>query len=160
MIIELVRDIENSYCTLGRMIFAGRTLFTIERPWVADERSAGGQKGVSRVPFGHYRLERHNTDAFPKVWALVNPLLDVYHWPWEVPNGRELVSRTACLIHAANWSHELRGCIAPGKQRVKDQQGRWMVTQSRNAINELRTVVGNSIDLSLVIHDNIGGNQQ
>lgn len=157
MIIELVRDLSTHYCTLGRLMFAGRTLFTIERPWVPDPRSRGGQKGVSCVPVGDYRLNRHNTDAFPKVWALVNPMLDVYHQPWEVPPGKELISRTACLIHAANWAHELRGCIAPGKQLLKDPQGRWMVTRSRDAVNELRTVIGNLVDLKLTIIENGGG---
>lgn len=156
MIIELIRDQATDYCTLGRMQFAGRTLFTIERPWIPDVRSRGGTKGISCVPAGEYRLDRHNTDAHPKVWALVNPMLDVYHQPYDVPPGRELISRTACLIHPANWAHELRGCVAPGKQRQKDGQGRWMVTQSRDAVNELRTVVGNLVDLRLLVTYNGG----
>jgi hypothetical protein len=156
MQLELVRDMALHYCTLGRLMFAGRTLFTIERPWVPDSRSRGGQKGVSCVPVGEYRLERHNSDAHPKVWALVNPMLDVYHLPQDVPAGQELVSRTACLIHAANWAYELRGCVAPGKARLKDQAARWMVTRSRDAINELRTVIGNSFDLHLTILENTG----
>lgn len=157
MLIELVRDMALPYCTLGRLMFNGRTLFTIERPWVPDPRSKGGTKGVSCVPVGDYRLDRHNSDAHPKVWALVNPMLDVYHWPQDVPADKELVSRTVCLIHAANWSSELRGCIAPGKTRIKDQTGRWMVTRSRDAVNELRTVIGNNFDVHLNIIENNGG---
>lgn len=156
MIVELIRDMETAYCTLGRLMFAGHTVFTIERPWVPAQYSKGGQKGVSCVPFGQYRLDRHNSDAFPKVWALVNPALDVYHLPQDVPPGRELLSRTACLIHAANWSYELRGCIAPGKARQKDPAGRWMVTRSRDALNELRTVIGNQFDVRLNVTYNVG----
>jgi hypothetical protein len=155
--LELVRDIETPYCTLGRLHFAGRSLFTIERAWVPDPRSKGGTKGISCVPLGDYRLDRHNSDAHPKVWALVNPLLDVYHWPDDVPPSKELVSRTACLIHAANWAHELRGCIAPGKTRIKDARGRWMVTNSREAINDLRTVIGTRYEVSLTIVPNTNG---
>jgi hypothetical protein len=58
------------------------------------------------------------------------------------------------LIHAANYSHELRGCIAPGKSRLapaRNPSGEWMVTESRAAMNELRMAINGSFDLQLEI---------
>lgn len=155
MIIELIRDQSLPTCTLGRLLISGRTFYTMERPWVPDPDGKSGRKGVSCVAEGTYRLNRHDTEAYPKVWALVNPLLDVYHMPWEVPKGKELIARTAVLIHAANWAHELRGCIAPGKSKTRDGQGRWMVTRSRDAMNEIRTLIGSRLEVSLSISYNV-----
>lgn len=150
MILELSRDFSDATCTLGWLTVAGRKFTTIERPWVPDPAYPAGLKGQSCVPRGEYRLERHDSDAFPRCWALVAPPLGVYHWPWEVPVQQRAWARTAVLIHAANWASELRGCIAPGKDRVKDRNG-WMVVRSRDALNEVRTLTGSAIDLRLVI---------
>ncbi|CAB4165409.1 hypothetical protein UFOVP820_44 [uncultured Caudovirales phage] len=151
MILELIRDTSLPYCTLGRLIVAGKTFFTIERPWIPDPRSPGGTKGVSCIPTGEYRLERHSGEAFQKVWAMVNAANGVYHLPADVPAGLRSSARTACLIHPANWAHELRGCIAPGKTRAMDSTRHWMVTRSRDAVNEIRTLIGTSLDLKLTI---------
>jgi hypothetical protein len=103
------------------------------------------------VPPGEYRLVPHTGDHQKDVWALVNTEFGIYHWPWEVPRGKEAVSRATILIHPANWAAELRGCIAPGLHRAKQQNGRWFVSRSRDAINEMRTLIGKRVDLSLTI---------
>lgn len=93
--------------TYGVLTLAGQSWQTIERPWVNNT------KGVSCVPVGTYRLEKHDSEAHPATWALVNPDLGVIHYPSaSLPNAR-----TACLIHPANLAMELRGCIAPGLTR-------------------------------------------
>lgn len=150
MNIELIRDMDTGYCTLGRIIVGGKTFFTIERPWV-EGTGKGGRKGASCVAPGVYRLTRHDSEMYPKTWALVNPSLDVYHYPWDVPRGHEANTRTAVLLHAANWAYELRGCIAPGKSRMKDSNGRWMITRSRDAMNEIRTLIGPRLEVTLTI---------
>jgi hypothetical protein len=122
-------------CTLGLLTVADLTLCTIERPWVAGP-GKGGTKGVSCVPPGTYRLVRHDTEAHPETWALVNEALDVVHLPGDSPSPH---ARTAVLIHAANWAHELRGCIAPGTRAGNDEQGRPMVMSSRQAMNLIRS---------------------
>ena len=150
MNIDLIRDIDTGYCTLGRILVGGKVFYTMERPWIPGTGKSG-KKGASCVAPGIYRLTRHDSEMYPKTWALVNPALDVYHYPWDVPRGHETSARTAVLIHAANWAHELRGCIAPGKTRAKDGNGRWMVTRSRDAMNEIRTLIGNKLEVTLTI---------
>jgi hypothetical protein len=125
-------------CTLGVLEVGTLSLSTIERPWVPSATSKGGTKGVSCVPPGIYQLVRHNTEAHPMTWALVNRDLDVAHLP--SPSDGPGV-RTAVLLHPANWAHELRGCIAPGTRTTTDGEGRFMVAESKRAMRMLQAVV-------------------
>lgn len=153
MIIELVRDFRDDTCTLGIMTVNGKRWHTMERPWVPSTKGGvGGEKGVSCVPPGRYKLVRHSSEAYSNVFALAASTLDVYHWPWEVPKSKREAARTAVLIHAANYASELRGCIAPGKERKKTGS-EWGVFRSRDAVNELRTVVAGIFDLELWISE-------
>jgi hypothetical protein len=125
-------------CTLG-FLFVGTLQFcTMERPWVPSPLSKGGQKGVSCVPPGLYKLVRHDTEAHPMTWALVNKDLDVVHYPGDSPNPN---ARTAVLIHPGNFAHDLRGCLAPGMRVTTDAQGRYMVTDSRRAMKQIQSVL-------------------
>ena len=128
-------DPANTDCTLGFLFVGDLQLATIERPWIPSATSKGGTKGISCVPTGRYRLVRHDTEAHPETWALVNEELDVVHLPGP---GVSPHARTAVLIHAANWAHELRGCIAPGVRAAIDSQGRHMVEKSKQAMNLIR----------------------
>jgi hypothetical protein len=129
---------ENKDCTLG-FLFVGTLQFcTMERPWIPTAISKGGQKGVSCVPPGLYKLVRHDTEAHPMTWALVNKDLDVVHYPGDGANPH---ARTAVLIHSANYAHELRGCIAPGMRAVTDEKGRYMVAESRRAMKQIQSVL-------------------
>ena len=150
MIITINRDYRDASCTLGTLAVNGLKLQTMERPWVPALGTVCGTKGVSCVPVGEYRLTQHTSEAHPKVWALVNPALAVYHWDADVPQNLAGLARTMVLIHSANWAEELRGCIAPGKTRQK-LNGRWGVFQSRDALNELRNALSASYDLTLSI---------
>jgi len=122
--LTLSRDLDDSVCTLGTLAINGTALQSLERPWIPGP--PGGTKGVSCVPPGLYRLVRHDTEAHPRSFALVNEELGVYHMT--VPPGKE--GRTACLIHVANFPNELRGCIALGMARSGDS-----ISQSRIAVN-------------------------
>lgn len=128
------REPDNGVCTLSKLTLGFETLDTIERPWIPDLIGRGGRKGISCVPKGLYRLVPHDTEAHPKTWALVNPELDVYHQPDDVPVAKRQYARTAVLIHAANYAHELRGCIAPGLRR-----GVNVVWDSRRAMHRIQT---------------------
>jgi hypothetical protein len=149
MILSLTRDYRDPVVTLGSLAVGTYKWQTLERPWVHSDLNVCGQKGVSCVPSGDYKLTPHNSEAHPKVWALVNAKLGVYHWDADVPFTCDL-ARTMVLIHAANWPEELRGCIAVGKSRVK-ANGRWMIQQSRDALNELRNVLSATYDLTINI---------
>lgn len=120
----LVRDSDNGRCTLGTLRVSDMTLQTLERPWVPGPQ--GGEKGISCVPAGEYRLVKHDTEAHPRSFALVNEKLHVYHY--DLPPGKQ--GRTVCLIHVANVAAELRGCIALGMER--NGEG---ITRSRLAVN-------------------------
>lgn len=112
MQLVITRDTDDGVCTLGRLYFAGVTLFTIERPWFNNT------PGRSCIPLGTYSLVLHDSELHPKTFALENAVLGVTHW------GPSL--RTAVLIHPANVAQELRGCIAPGRsvgiQRVNESR--------------------------------------
>jgi hypothetical protein len=137
---------------MGYASLNGRKWASIERPWVPIPEAPCGRKGMSCVPPGTYKLEPHSTEQHKSVWALVNPSLWVYHYDHEVPSNRRGIARTVVLIHIANWASELRGCIALGKVRVKDQ-GTWMVRQSSDAINELRMAMAGQYDNTLTISE-------
>lgn len=154
MILTLTRDPQQpapAACTLGVLEANGRRWQTVERAWVPSSAGPCGAPGLSCVCVGTYRLRPRETEARGKHWILSNPALGVYETPRDVPRGA--YGRTLILIHAANWAHELHGCIAPGKRRFAPGNGNpeWMVAESRAAMNELRTVIGNSIDLQLIV---------
>jgi hypothetical protein len=123
-------------CTLGLLFVGTLSLCTIERPWIPSAVGKGGQKGVSCVPVGTYRLVRHNSDAHPMTWALVNPELDVVHFATDADPRRALV-----LIHIANWARELRGCIGVGTRAQSDSAGTHMVADSKKAMRLLQATV-------------------
>lgn len=152
MIITVSRDVWTDVETAGWIVAGSRKWASIEKPWVPSPLTPGGAKGGSCVPLGEYRLEPHNSEAWPHVWALVNHALDVYHWPWEVPQAKRVFARTVCLIHPANWAHELRGCIGPGKKRGVEN-GRWRTYDSRSALNEIRSILGSSLDSRVHVVD-------
>jgi hypothetical protein len=153
MILTLKRDYRDPRCTLGTLEAFGKRVNTLERTWVpATNGGTAGQKGVSCVPPGRYRLFPHTGDAFKDVWALVNPTLGVYHWDSDVPRDQRGKARTTVLIHPANYVSELRGCIAPGKERRRIA-GDWGVFRSRDAINEIKQWVTGSLDLWLDIDE-------
>ena len=110
---------------------------TMERPWIAMPGYKGGLSGKSCVPEGTYRLVTHSSEAHPKTWALVNPDLDVVHYP---EDGRDGV-RALVLIHVANYARELRGCIAPGRLRTLDSSGTRMVAQSLFAMSDIKRLL-------------------
>lgn len=149
--IELIRDHREPYCTLGKMLIGHQRLETIERPWIPNpDGGRSGKRFESCVAAGTYRLLSHRSDKYPLAWALINASLDVYYQPSDVPKGREAQARVAILIHPANFWHELLGCIGPGRSRSK-YNGEWMVSSSRDAMNLIKTVIGNKLDVMLTI---------
>lgn len=84
MRLVLRRDYRADNCTMGVLSFSTPAedfvAQTMERPWIPMPGARGGLSGKSCVPQGDYRLERHNSEAHPNTWALVNPELDVIHY--------------------------------------------------------------------------------
>lgn len=130
--LRLIREQQTAAGTIGHFETQPHRIFTLERPWIPAGGAPCGQKGVSCIPPGVYRLEPHNTEAHPRTVALVNEDLWVYHLDEDVPAARRGFARTAVLIHPANYVSELRGCIAPGWERVG-----FTVQESRRAFDQL-----------------------
>ena len=78
--------------TLGDLSMNGKPLCkTIELPWIFNRR------GTSCIPKGKYKMAYTYSPSFRRnTWRLLN-----------VPD------RDGILIHVANYTRQLRGCIAP-----------------------------------------------
>jgi hypothetical protein len=138
--IKLIRDYIGADCTQGVLSIGDHAFQTMERPWIAQLHAPCGRKGVSSIPPGVYELYRHNSEAHPHTFALVNPTLWVYHFEEDVPVGQTGLARTVVLIHPASFASELRGCIAPGMSRNTDG-GRRMVSYSRKAMEQIQSLL-------------------
>lgn len=152
---ELRRDPEHyPDCTLGvlTVLGFGTRLQTIERPWVPNAHGGkSGAKYESCIAEGTYNVQRHLRPSGERAWALVNHELDVFYLPSEVPRGRERAARTLVLIHAGNYVYDVIGCVAVGMARAKTRDG-WMIERSREAMNVLRTMLGETYDVKLRIY--------
>lgn len=126
-------------CTLGFLILPGVILCTMELPWISSPTCKGGKKGVSCVPPGHYKLEKHDSPKHPKTWALVNHSLDVVHYEGDDHDPDE--DRATCLLHVANYASQLQGCIGVGLAHAPAPEGGYMVTNSAKAMQKLRDAV-------------------
>ncbi len=138
MILTLHREPPKPDCTLGILTVGGLKLYTMERPWIPSPTCKGGLKGKSCVPPGVYQLVKHESAKHGRTWALVNHELDVVHYEGDDHDPDE--DRATCLIHVANYSRQLEGCIAPGIAHVYTN-GEYMVTSSAKAMEKLRAVL-------------------
>tara|TARA_R110000764_G_scaffold14461_1_gene41255 strand:+ start:912 stop:1340 length:429 start_codon:yes stop_codon:yes gene_type:complete len=113
----------------------GATLYsgvTLERGWRNNERN------VSCIPKGHYPIRLEWSNRFStNLWEIHN-----------VPN------RSECKFHAANYWHQLNGCIAIGLD-LKDinYDGLIDVISSKVAMRRFHEAMGNAKDSVLIIKD-------
>lgn len=104
--------------TFGVMVlprFGGtppHVLHTLERAWLPHQVGRGGEPNNSCVPLGTYDLVRRVSPKHHEQWHLVNPDLDVFLLPDDRQHDYQ---RWGCMFHPANYWHQLKGCIAPGK---------------------------------------------
>ena len=108
------------------------TYFGIECPWKDNQPS------VSCIPGGKYDLVPHSSDKYGEVWAFVGGTVSHYY-----DDGQS--ERYACLIHSANYAHQLQGCLAIGVG-AGDNDGVPAVWNSRKAIKSL----GDHLDRSVL----------
>jgi hypothetical protein len=131
----LSRAIDDGKCTTGSITVGSAVYETLERPWVPGP--VGGTPGVSCVPMGTYQLVRHDTEAHPRTFAVVNEALGVYHM--NVPIGQP--GRTVCIyFHIANYVQELRGCGALG-MTLDPYMGSYRLGQSKIAVDSFYAAV-------------------
>jgi len=103
----------NRFCyhpkgTLGVLKFDGEKYYTIEKPWKNNVVME------SCIPEGLYDMGWRKSPRFGETWHVQ-----------DVPN------RTHILIHAANFPHDVHGCIGLGTDLMGDTFG---VGNSRTAI--------------------------
>lgn len=136
MHLQIIRDTARTDAMLGTLTINDRTLYTLELPWIPIDVAPCGHPDTSCIPAGDYQLVRHDTLKHPHTFAFVNPALCVYHS--EVPAGT--VGRTECLLHSANWTRQLLGCCALGRERTFEG-GLPMVANSVSAIQAFQALV-------------------
>lgn len=91
------------------------TLYTLELPW------KGNKRRVSCIPIGVYTVKKHNSPKFGSCF-----------WIQNVPNRSEI------LIHPANYTRQLLGCIAVGLDHADiNRDGELDTTSSKLAMKEL-----------------------
>jgi len=101
--ILLQRKESNKDGLFGVLFYNGIEVVTLERSLTSK---------VKPVEPGVYKLVPHDGAKWKHKVALVNEDLGVYHWP-DVK-----AKRSAILIHSANLSSQLKGCIALGQGKV------------------------------------------
>jgi len=90
--LKLVRVSEYKDATLGVLCLDARPMFvTLEDRWFDNE------KQLSCIPAGKYKIKRHDSPKFGKVYLVC-----------DVPN------RSHILIHAGNTKEDTHGCILLG----------------------------------------------
>ena len=107
-------------------------LKTVELPWVNNEAK------ISCIPAGVYSaIVGHRAPRFG--WSI---------WLQRVPGRSEI------LIHAANFVHQLRGCIAPGLfHRDIDGDGIIDVSNSGDAMSILKIYLKGFEEIEIEIVD-------
>ena len=86
--------------TFGELIIGDFKFHTVERPWLDNKPF------VSCIPDGEYKLIPFTRSNGDEVFALINDDITKYK--------ESHSTRYSVLIHKANISDELAGCIAPG----------------------------------------------
>lgn len=115
--------------TIGKLlILNGRDVVfqckTVELPWKQNKNR------ISCIPEGYYRLDKRFSKRYKSHFHILNP------------DGSEITPRSLCLIHPANFTHQLMGCIAPGEEHV-DMDGDTLldVTRSRYTLGILLSLL-------------------
>lgn len=139
----ITRDTPHSELWLGILEIAGRKFHTLE--------------AADCLPSGTYRLRHHQRPNGEQCFALVSPQAGVYHQPYDVPASRKPVAKFLRLIHAGDYFWDAQS-IALGKNRILETirgsgtpMKTWRMAETKSAMNELRTLIGNSFDNEVTI---------
>ena len=108
----------------GECIFKCHSL---ELPWKNNE------KNISCIPDGVYKAQK-----------------EINTWAGKCLRLPRVKNRTGILIHVANFSYQLKGCIAVGDELTDiDRDGLKDVKNSRKTMNELYDILDNDLVLAI-----------
>jgi hypothetical protein len=123
----------NSIQTLGKLIIYDNinvpvySCKTMELGWNDNKRR------VSCIPEGLYKVKKRTSNKYGVHFHLQN-----------VP-GRDLI-----LIHPANFSRQLLGCVAVGKDHIDiDKDGLKDVTSSKDTMKELLNILPDEFEIDI-----------
>lgn len=119
-------------CTLARGAAILFRAHTLELPWLNNARAK------SCIPAGTYTARLTMSPRFKRELWLIDG----------VPN------RSGIRIHAANFAHQLHGCIALGMQSVDiDKDGKLDVARSQEAMRAFHQACGTARTMTVTIID-------
>ncbi len=128
----LFRKQQTSVASVGHLFLMEGDLVvaefaTVELPWKNNE------SGKSCIPAGTYLVKKHTSPKFGACYKVS-----------EVPN------RTDILLHSANYSRELLGCIGIGTDHADiDKDGTQDITASKAAMERLLKVGPESFTMTI-----------
>lgn len=125
---EIIREPQNGKQTLGTLNFEGHSLKTIELAWNNNERGKSCipptivmENGKEKRVLEPYKAVPRTSDKYKKHFIVL-----------------DTEPRKYILFHPANYSRQLRGCIAPGMGHSDiDKDGLKDVYSSKKAMNIL-----------------------
>jgi hypothetical protein len=126
MNIKIIREHYGPDVTTGKLVIEGhkhRTIYTLEEPWKDNK------PGVSCIPCGTYQCIPHGWEPDTKLRQ---------KRCWEIT---KVPDRSAILIHAANTTLSIEGCVAVGLSTGK-MGNLPAVFSSRDAMELLRGIIG------------------
>jgi len=122
----LTREPQNGVQTLGKLDFEGHELSTIELAWKDNKRGESCIPPTIEIVNGKEKRLRKPYKAVPRTSSKYGNHFIIL----------ETTPREYVLWHPANYSRQLRGCIAPGlKHRDIDKDGLKDVVSSKKAMN-------------------------
>ena len=110
MLAVLERRVYLPFCTMGTLTYNGRTLVTMEKPWL------GNLPYESCIPEGVYTCKRYRSDRFPNTFEIT-----------------DVEGRTHILFHVGNTVKDVVGCVALGQYIDQDK---YEIRNSRFAFRE------------------------
>ena len=117
--------------TFGHIRLDYHTWHTVERQWIDN------WPFISCIPSGAYTLTPHESDRHGSCFSIIGGSVALAKSDLEPP----VITRYAVLMHSANFSSELAGCIAPGMYRGAIS-GSPAVMSSRTALGEIGEAIG------------------
>jgi hypothetical protein len=122
--------------TFGILTFGDFACYTVECRWKDNE------KFISCIPAGEYSLEYYKSPKFGPSAIIYGGTVSKYE--------TSEYQRYGILIHAANWSYNVSGCIGLG-ERFTLLDGRAAVTNSRKTVADFLNLINIGVTYRLNI---------